>query len=104
MANSVDPDQTAPRSSLFWVHAVCFYTQFVSNVRQLFAEDDFSRRHFQMHFFLGAVRVNERRWNSRLSHIRDAICRDNPKSAYAISSFPPTGYQPAVMITGSNVF
>ena len=26
MANSVAPDQTAPRSSLFWVHAVCFYT------------------------------------------------------------------------------
>ena len=47
------------RSSLLWVHAVCFYTQFVSNVRQLhvFAADDFSRRHFQMHFFLGAFRV-----------------------------------------------
>ena len=51
MANSVDPDQ----SSLFWVHAVCFYTQFVSNIRQLFSADDFSRRHFQMHFFLGAL-------------------------------------------------
>ena len=48
------------RSSLFWVHAVCFYTQFVSNVMQLFAADDFSRGHFQMHFFLGALRVNER--------------------------------------------
>ena len=35
------------RSSLFWVHAVCFYTYFASNVRQLFATDDFSRRHFQ---------------------------------------------------------
>ena len=40
------------RSSLFWVHAVCFYTQFVGNVRQLFAADDFSRLHFQIHFFL----------------------------------------------------
>ena len=39
-----------------------------------------------------------------LSHIRDTICRDNPKSAYAISSLQPTGYQPAVMITGSRVF
>ena len=39
------------RSCLFWVHAVCFYTYFVSNARQLFAADDFSRRHFQMHFF-----------------------------------------------------
>ena len=45
------------RSSLFWVQAVCFYTLFVSNVRQLFAADDFSRPHFQMHFFLGALRV-----------------------------------------------
>ena len=44
------------RSSLFWVHAVCFYTKFVSNVRQLFAAGDFSRRHFQM-FFLGALMV-----------------------------------------------
>ena len=37
---------------LFWVNAVCFYTWFVSNVRQLYEADDFSRRHFQMHFFL----------------------------------------------------
>ena len=35
------------RSSLFWVHVVCFYTEFVSNVRQFF----YSRRHFQMNFF-----------------------------------------------------
>ena len=29
------------------------------NARPLFAADDFSRRHFQMHFFfLGALRVN----------------------------------------------
>ena len=46
------------RSSLFWVQAVCFYAWFTSNVWQLFAADDFSRRHFQMHFFLGALRVN----------------------------------------------
>ena len=57
MANSVDPDQTY-RSSLFWVHAVYFYTKFASNVRELFAADDFSKRHFQIHFFLGALRVN----------------------------------------------
>ena len=56
MANSVNPDQTAPIG--FWVHAVCFYTEFFSNVRQLFAAEDFSRQHFQMHFFLGALRVN----------------------------------------------
>ena len=46
------------RSSLLWVHAVCFYTQFVSNVRQLFPADNFSRRHFQMHFLLGPLGLN----------------------------------------------
>ena len=53
MANSVDPDQTAPIGAvcLFCVHAVCFYTYLVGNVRQLFAADDLSRQHFQMHFF-----------------------------------------------------
>ena len=58
MANSVDPDQTAP------IGAVCSGStlfasilKLVSNVRQFFAADDFSRRHFQMHFFLGALRV-----------------------------------------------
>ena len=54
MANSLDPDQTAliravwSGSTLF---ASILYSS-VSNVRQLFAADDFSRRHFQMHFFL----------------------------------------------------
>ena len=49
MANSVHPDQTAP------IGAVCsgstlfaYILEFASNVRQLFAADDFSRRHFQM--------------------------------------------------------
>ena len=54
MANSVDPDQTAP------IGAFCsgstllasILLKFVSNVRQLFDADDFSRQHFQMHFFL----------------------------------------------------
>ena len=59
MANTADQDQTAPRSSLIWVHPVfASVLKFVSYVRQLFAEDNFSRRHlldtffFQMHFFL----------------------------------------------------
>ena len=53
MANSVDPDQTAP------IGAVCSgSTLFASiNVRHFFATDDFSRRHFQI-FFLGAFSVN----------------------------------------------
>ena len=51
MANIVDPDQTAP------IGAVCsgstlFVLCLICNIRQLFAADDFSRRHFQMHFFL----------------------------------------------------
>ena len=56
MTNSVDPDLTdltAP--SLFWVQADCFYAKFVSNVRQLFAANDFSRRHFSDAFFLGVL-------------------------------------------------
>ena len=56
MANSMDPEQTAH------IGAVCsrstlFASILVSNARQLFVADDFSRRHFQMHFFLGALRV-----------------------------------------------
>ena len=34
--------------------------RFVSNVRQLFAADDFSRRHFSDAFFLGALRVKSK--------------------------------------------
>ena len=45
------------RSSLIWVHPFCSILKFVSNVRQLFAADDFSRRHFSDAFFLGALRV-----------------------------------------------
>ena len=54
MANSVDRNQTAP------IGAVCSGSTLfacilksASNVRQLFAADDFSRRHFQMHFSWG---------------------------------------------------
>ena len=58
MTNSVDPDQTAPigavrsGSTLFATILV-----FISNDRQLFAAEDFSRRHFSDAFFLGALRV-----------------------------------------------
>ena len=55
MAKCADPDQTAPigavcsGSTLF---AFILNLSAVFTVRQLFAADDFSRRHFQMHFFL----------------------------------------------------
>ena len=62
------------RSSLFWVHAVCLYTLFISYVRQLFAADDFSRRHFQMYFFLGALRVNICKLNKWLIIFIDWLC------------------------------
>ena len=37
-------------------------------------------------------------------HIFRALFVAITQSAYTISSFPPTGYQPAVMITGIHVF
>ena len=52
MANSENSDQTAP------IGAVCSGStlfacklKLASNVWQLFAADDFSRRHYQMHSF-----------------------------------------------------
>ena len=54
MANSLDPDQTAP------IGAVCYGSMLFASiyyVMQIVAADDFSRRHFQMHFFLCALRV-----------------------------------------------
>ena len=59
MANSVDTDQTAP------IGAVCSGSTLFASILNssvmlgnFFAADDYSRRHFQMHFFLGALRVN----------------------------------------------
>ena len=49
MENSVDPDKTAP------IGALCSGSTLFA--RELFAAGDFSRRHFQMHFLLGALRV-----------------------------------------------
>ena len=48
MTNSVDPDQTA---------VFAFILKLVSNVRQLFAADDFSRHRFSDAFFLDALRA-----------------------------------------------
>ena len=58
--------QCGPRSDCSYIGAVCSGStlfasilKLVRNFRQLFAADDFSRRHFQMHFFLGTLRVNQ---------------------------------------------
>ena len=48
MANSVDPEQTAP------IGAVCSGSTLFSNARQLFAGDNI----FRCIFFLGALKVN----------------------------------------------
>ena len=58
MANSVDPDQTAPIGAVCSGPTLfaCILT-FARNVRQLFVADNFSRGHFQIHFF-GTSRVN----------------------------------------------
>ena len=60
MTNSVDPDQTVP------IGAVCSGStlfasvlKFIINVWRLFEADDFSRRHFQMYFFL-ALNVDKK--------------------------------------------
>ena len=51
MAISVDPDQTAPIGAVCSGSALCAcILKFASNVRQLFAADNFSRRHLQIHF------------------------------------------------------
>ena len=62
MTNSVDPDQTAP------IGAVCSGSTLFASIlnssvmlgnylQQTTSADNFSRRHFQMHFFLRALRV-----------------------------------------------
>ena len=58
MANSVDPDQTAP------IGAVCSGSTLFASMLILsvmlgnYLLQTTSRRHFQKHFFLGALRVS----------------------------------------------
>ena len=54
MANSVDPDQTAPIGAV-WSESTLFASILYSSVM---LGNNFSRRRFQMNFFLGALRVN----------------------------------------------
>ena len=59
MANSVDPDQTAPIGTVrSWSTLFASILNLSVMLGNFFAADDFSRRHFEMHFFLGALRVN----------------------------------------------
>ena len=59
MTNSTDPDETAPiRAVSSGSTMFASILKLVSNVRQLFAAEDFGRRHFSDAFSLGALRVN----------------------------------------------
>ena len=59
MTNSVDPDHTAPIGAV-WSESIEFASilKFVSNVRQLFAADNFNRCHFSDAFFLALYLLN----------------------------------------------
>ena len=70
----MDPDQTAP------IGAVCSGSKLVASIlnlsvmlgnylQQTTSADDFSRRHFQMHFFLGGLRVKLFPAIQNLSHL-----------------------------------
>ena len=51
-ANGLDPDQTAPRSSLIRVHTVCLYAKVGLKSLQEYSAENINRRHFQMQVFL----------------------------------------------------
>ena len=57
MTNSVDPAQTAPIAVCSGAILFASILKLVSNVRQLFAADIFSRCNLSDAFFLGALRV-----------------------------------------------
>ena len=88
MTNSGDPDQTAPigavssGSTLFASMHI-----FVSNVRQLFAADDFSRRHFQMDFLLGALRLKFCRHIKTPSKLRYMYYHPLFKFTFCVSAY-----------------
>ena len=62
MENSVDPDKTAPIGALcsgstLFASILNSSVMLRNDLQQMTSADDFSRRHFQMLFFLGALRV-----------------------------------------------
>ena len=57
MANSVDPDQTAPIGAVCSGSTLFASILLIRHVRQLFAADESGRLHFRC-IFSGALRVN----------------------------------------------
>ena len=72
------------RSSLFWVHNVCYYTWFICYVRQLFAADDFSNDIFRYIFFLGALRVKSWRIASKLIQLTLRVYLQSATSTFVV--------------------
>ena len=58
MANSVDPDQTAPKGTVYSGSTLLASILNLSVTLGNYLQQRTSRRHFQMHFFLGTLRVN----------------------------------------------
>ena len=56
--NSVDPDQTAPMSSLIWIHTVCFYAYISQLCLAIICRRRLQQMTFQMHFFVNTFRAN----------------------------------------------
>ena len=79
MANSVDPDQTA------LIGVVCSGSTLFTSVLNLsvMQGDDFSRRYFQIHFFLGALRVKFKLETAGTYRIGDR--RSSDEAAYSCS-------------------
>ena len=92
MAKRVDPDQTAPTG------AVCSGSTLFASIlnSQLFAADDFSRRHFTDAFFLGALRVNAVFYLIRSQAVKKIL---KPKVSFIFTSSPVK--QVKSLMTGS---
>ena len=67
----MDPDQTAPRSSLIRVHMfACMQKQVLKSLQE-YSADDINRRHFQMKVFLAFYWL---RGMGTLSSVRTQNC------------------------------
>ena len=93
MADSVDTDQTAP------IGAVCSGSMLFASLLNLavmlgnyLQHTTYSRRHFQMDFFLGALRVNLKK--------KQKIIHDSLSAVYLSSCHTPV-YLPRTSLTGT---
>ena len=98
MTNSVDPDPTAPIGAVLSGSTLfASILKLVSNVRLLFATDNFSRRHFSDAFFLGAFRVLIKRPLPSRSH----CCLLNQGSQIRSQASPSLFYEDFKLVNKS---